>query len=334
MKAYKGFDKDLKCRNFQYEVGKAYEEKDAQICKTGFHACENPLEVFRYYPPCNGHRYCEVEQSGTLSKSGDSFKVASTKIKVGAELGLQGLIQAGISFILNKINQKDDAVANIGFRSAVIDTIVQTAAVNMDCQSAAINSGDQSAAVNTGSQSVAENTGELSTATNTGSQSVAVNSGSYSAVVNTGESSAAMNTGDLSTATNTGIYSAAVNTGYQSVAVNTGSWSAAMSIGIHSVATNTGKLSIAKNTGRQSAAINVGDGSAAEVTNRGSVAIATGRYSKAKASLGSAIVLVERGDWNGHVYPLNNIKAVIVDGKVIKADTWYTLRNGEFVECD
>ena len=260
MKAYKGFDKDLKCRNFQYEVGKAYEEKDAQICKTGFHACENPLEVFRYYPPCNGHRYCEVEQSGTLSKSGDSFKVASTKITVGAELGLQGLIQAGISFILNKINQKDDAAANIGFRSAVIDTIVQTAAVNMDCQSAAINSGDQSAAVNTGSQSVAENTGELSTAT------------------------------------------------------------------------NTGKLSMAKNTGRQSAAINVGDGSAAEVTNRGSVAIATGRYSKAKASLGSAIVLVERGDWNGHVYPLNNIKAVIVDGKVIKADTWYTLINGEFVE--
>lgn len=114
-----------------------------------------------------------------------------------------------------------------------------------------------------------------------------------------------MNTGDLSTATNTGIYSAA---------------------------TNTGKLSIAKNTGRQSAAINVGDGSAAEVTNRGSVAIATGRYSKAKASLGSAIVLVERGDWNGHVYPLNSIKAVIVDGEKIKADTWYTLRNGEFVE--
>ena len=68
------------------------------------------------------------------------------------------------------------------------------------------------------------------------------------------------------------------------------------------------------------------------MTNRGSVAIATGRYSKAKASLGSAIVLVERGDWNGHVYPLNNIKAAIVDGEKIKADTWYTLRNGEFVE--
>lgn len=316
MKAYKGFDKDLKCRNFQYEVGKADEEKDAQICKTGFHACENPLEVFRYYPPCNGHRYCEVEQSGTLSKSGDSFKVASTKIKIGAELGLKGLIQAGVSFILDKINQKNDVAANIDFRSVVIDTNVQTAAVNMGCQSAAISSGDQSAAVNTGSQSVAENTGELSTATNTGSQSVAVNSGSYSAAVNTGESSAAMNTGDLSTATNTGIYSAAVNTGYQSVAVNTGSWSAAMSTGSHS------------------AAINVGDGSAAEVTNRGSVAIATGRYSKAKAGLGSAIVLVEHGDWNGEVHPLINIKAAIVDGKIIKADTWYTLKNGEFVECD
>lgn len=131
MKAYKGFDKDLKCRNFQYEVGKTYEEKD-------------------------GHRYCEVEQSGTLSKSGDSFKVASTKIKIGAELGLKGLIQAGVSFILDKINQKNDVAANIDFRSVVIDTNVQTAAVNMGCQSGAISSGDQSAAVNTGSQSVAK----------------------------------------------------------------------------------------------------------------------------------------------------------------------------------
>lgn len=253
MKAYKGFDKDLKCRGFQYEIGKEYEEKEAEACEKGFHACENPLEVFRYYPPCDGNRYCEVEQDGELSKHGGDSKVASTKIKIGVELGLKGLIQTGVSFILDKVNWKADA------------------ATNTDAQSAAVNLGYRSAATNTG---------DLSAAMNTGDRSAAVNTGDYSAVVNSGD------------------YSAAMNTGYRSAAVNSGT------------------------------------GSAAEVSNGDSVAIVTGYNSKAKAGLGSAIVIAERGDWNGKTYPLNNIKAAIVDGEKIKADTWYTLKNGEFVECD
>ena len=83
MKAYKGFDKDLKCRDFQYEVGKEYEEKEAKACEKGFHACTNPLNVLQYYPPCYENRYCEVEQDGKFSENGDDSKVASTKIKIG-----------------------------------------------------------------------------------------------------------------------------------------------------------------------------------------------------------------------------------------------------------
>ena len=122
MKTYKGFDKDLKCKGFQYEIGKEYEEKEAKACEKGFHACENPLEVFSYYPPCGGNRYCEVEQSGELSKQGDGSKVASTKIKIGVELGLKGLIQAGVSFILDKVNWKDDMATNTGNQSAATNT--------------------------------------------------------------------------------------------------------------------------------------------------------------------------------------------------------------------
>lgn len=81
-------------------------------------------------------------------------------------------------------------------------------------------------------------------------------------------------------------------------------------------------------------ALNTGHHAEASVQNENSIAIATGIQSRAKAGLGSAIVLVERTSWNGRDYPLNNIKAVIVDGEKIKADTWYTLENGEFVECD
>ena len=86
MKAYKGFDKDLKCRDFRYEIGKEYEEKEAKACEKGFHACTNSLNVLQYYPPCYENRYCEVEQDGEFSENGDDSKVASTKIKINNEI--------------------------------------------------------------------------------------------------------------------------------------------------------------------------------------------------------------------------------------------------------
>ena len=323
MKTYKGFDKDLKCRNFQYEIGKEYEESKAQACECGFHACENPFDVFSYYPPCDGNRYCEVEQNGEISRHDNDSKVASTKIKIGVELGLKGLIQAGVLFILDRVNWKDDAATNTGNYSAATNTGKQSAATNTGNYSAATNTGNQSAATNTGKQSAATNTGNYSAAINTGYRSAATNTGDRSAAINTGYRSAATNTGDQSAATNTGDRSAAINTGYRSAATNTGNYSAA---------TNTGDQSAATNTGKQSAAINTGYRSAAEVGCGESMAIVTGYKSKAKAGLGSAIVIAERGEWDGKAYPLINIRAAIVDGKIIKADTWYTLVDNNFVE--
>lgn len=98
IKSYKGFDKDLKCRGFQYEIGKEYEESEADVCRAGFHACERPLDVFNHYCPVNS-RFCEVEQSGELSRDTDDSKVASTKIKIGAEIGIPGLVKAQIEWV-------------------------------------------------------------------------------------------------------------------------------------------------------------------------------------------------------------------------------------------
>ena len=140
---------------------------------------------------------------------------------------------------------------------------------------------------------------------------------------NTGSRSVATNTGYWSAATNTGDWSAATNTGYQSAATNTGS---------RSVATNTGSQSAATNTGYRSVATNTGDWSAASVKGKESVAIVTGYHSKVKGALGCAIVAAERGEWNGETYPLLAIKSGIVDGKKIKPDTWYTVKNGEWAE--
>ena len=135
--AYKGFDKDLKCRYFQYEVGKAYEmDGEIECCECGFHACENPLDVFGYYAPADS-RYCKVEQSGTLSKDADGSKVASSKIRVQCEIGMKGIIEAGVKFIFDKVNWKDNKKSNTGNRSA------------------AKVSGEESIAIVTGSDSMA-----------------------------------------------------------------------------------------------------------------------------------------------------------------------------------
>ena len=101
MKAYKGFDKDLKCKGFQYEVSKEYEEGSAELCKKGFHACENPLDTFRYYGPTDS-RYCEVDVDDNGERNGADSKVCGKHIKIGAEIGLKGVINAGVRFVFDK----------------------------------------------------------------------------------------------------------------------------------------------------------------------------------------------------------------------------------------
>ena len=97
--AYKGFDKNLKCREFQYEVGKEYEmDGDIKCCERGFHACESPLEVFDYYDMLNS-RFAEVEHSGEIDKEENTTKVCSSKIKVKAELKLADIINLGVEWI-------------------------------------------------------------------------------------------------------------------------------------------------------------------------------------------------------------------------------------------
>lgn len=120
MKCYKGFDKDLKCRDFQYEIGKEYEEERAEICDTGFYACENPLDVFGYYAPADS-RYCEVDLDANDQKSDDSKRVGK-KISIKAEIGIAGIIKAGVEYIKDQVNWDDDKKSNTGDWSAATNT--------------------------------------------------------------------------------------------------------------------------------------------------------------------------------------------------------------------
>ena len=112
---YKGFDKDLKCRGYQYEEGKEYvHEGEVKACKGGFHACENPFDVFDFYAPNEFHRFCEVEGSGKEDKQ--DKKSSFEKIKIVAEIGLGCLIKAGVKFCLDRVKWTDESSAT-GYKS-------------------------------------------------------------------------------------------------------------------------------------------------------------------------------------------------------------------------
>ena len=129
MKAYKGFKNDMTCRGFRYEEGKEYHEERAECCDTGFHACEYPLDCFRYYEPADSV-YHEVEQTGDIDKSDEDSKVASTEIKIGAKIGIPGLVQAAIEYTSKRCEKKAEnrntgdwgASSNTGYRGASSNT--------------------------------------------------------------------------------------------------------------------------------------------------------------------------------------------------------------------
>ncbi|EFT2454140.1 hypothetical protein HVG84_004240 [Salmonella enterica] len=175
---FKGFNKDLTCRDFQFAIGETFHhDGKVEACGSGFHACECPFDVFSYYPPAES-RYAETLSFGVTDheEEGDT-KIASSSITIKDELTLPQFIQRGIEWIWSKIDKSLEQQIMTGYQSA---------ATNTGDQSAATNTGDQSAATNTGCQSAATNTGDQSAATNTGCQSAAEVSGSQSVAASLG----------------------------------------------------------------------------------------------------------------------------------------------------
>ena len=195
MIVYKGTDKDMKCRGFQFELGKEYVEEEAKLCEKGFHGCEYPLDVFAHYDPASSRFFVADLDGVTDERESCDTKLVGTKIKLRAEIGIAGIVKAGVEYIKEKAESSKN------------------------------------------------------------------------------------------------------QTGYCSAATNTG------------------------------------DRSAATVDGKESIAIVTGVDSKASGTIGCWLVLTERGGWNGDTYPIKEVRAVKVDGEIIKTGVFYKLENGEVVEA-
>ena len=262
MKTYKGFNKDMTCRGFQYEEGKEYETERAKACEEGFHACEYPLDCFGYYSP-NESVYHEVEQDGEISKHNDDSKVASTKIKIGAEINIAGIVKTAIEYTTKRVNPEAKSNEDYGASSA------------------------------------------------------------------TGDYGASSATGDCGASSATGDYGASSATGDCGASSATGDYGASSATGDYGASSATGDCGASSATGYKGSA---------EVSDSESIAVAWGYHGKAKGVIGSYLVFADwEGDeenyWTQNKWHLQGAKMVRVDGKEIKADTWYTLNNGELVEA-
>jgi hypothetical protein len=327
--SYKGFDKDWSCRGFQYAIGQTYEHDGAvKACNSGFHACEYPLHVLRYYR-ANVSRFAVVEQSGTLARHDDDSKIASSRITVKGELDIAGLVKAAVKYTMDRCTPADGAVSDAP-NTAVKAEGKNKSATASGYSGAATASGNSGAATASGNSGAATASGYYGAATASGNSGAATASGYSGAATASGYSGAATASGDYGAATASGNYGAATASGYSGAATASGyygaatasgNYGAATASGYYGAATASGNYGAATASGNSGAATASGNSGAATASGKNSTACAPGRFGRAKGIDGSALFLTRRDmDWN-----ITHAWAGIVGREGIEADVFYML---------
>ncbi len=266
--SYKGFDENMQCRGFQYEVGKEYKmDGNIKCCDRGFHACKSPMEVWDYYDMLKS-RYAEVEQSGKIDTEENSTKVCSSRIKIKAELKLADIINIGVEWLKDITSpskvKKDGALNDNGDRKKQIGS-----------------------------------------------------SGDYAQISSSGDSAQIGSSGDYAQIGSSGYSAKIGSSGYSAKIGSSGDSAQIGSSGDYAKIGSSGDYAKIGSTGEDS------------------VIMCAGNSSIAKAKVGSWITLAE---WEWSDKKKRNVpvcvKTEYVDGENIKADTWYQLKNGKFVEVN
>ena len=280
--AYKGFDKDFKCRDFQYEVGKTYEmDGNIKCCSRGFHACESPMEVFDHYDMLTS-RFAEVEQSGEIDKEDNSTKICSSRIKIKAELKLADIINLGVEW-LKEITAPSKIKANNSS-----------------------NNGDYAKIGSSGDYAQIGSSGDYAQIGSSGDSAQIGSSGDYAKIGSSGDSAKIGSSGDSAKIGSSGDYAQIGSSGDYAKIGSSGDYA---QIG------------------------SSGDSAKIDSSGQDSVIMCAGYNSKAKAAIGSWITLAEWKRVEGAWKPIC-VKTEQVDGKRIKADTYYKLIDGKFEEVE
>ena len=336
--AYKGFDKNLKCRDFQYEVGKEYEmDGDIKCCERGFHACESPLEVFDHYDMLNS-RFAEVEQSGEIDKEENTTKVCSSRIKVKAELKLADIINLGVEWIKDvtspaKLKKETDLNDN-GNNSAKIGSSGNSAKIGSSGNYAKIGSSGYYAKIgSSGYYAKIGSSGDYAQIGSSGYYAQIGSSGNYAQIGSSGNYAKIGSSGYYAKIGSSGYYAQIGSSGNYAQIGSSGNYAKIGSSGYYAKIGSSGYYAKIGSSGDYAQIGSSGYYAQIESTGNHSVVMAAGRDSIAKAKIGSWITLAE-WDYVDDVWTPICVKTEQVDGERIKADTFYKLIDGEFKEVE
>ena len=310
--AYKGFDENLCCRGFQYEVGKEYEhEGEIECCSKGFHACTNPFDVLKYYDANGKNRFCEVEQSGTIETDNDDTKQSSSKIKIKAEIGIVGLFKAGIEWIKEKTNP--------------VPIIEETLGKGDDPSGNRAKIGSSGDGAHIGSSGYGAKIGSSGDCAKIGSSGDCAQIGSSGDGAHIGSSGYGAKIGSSGYGAQIGSSGYGAQIGSSGYGAKIGSSGDCAKIGSSGDCAKIGSSGDCAQIGSS------GDSDKIESTGEDSVVCCAGYNCTARASIGSWITLSEwkYSDDKKRYVPVC-VKTEYVDGERIKADTWYRLVDGEF----
>lgn len=301
IKSYKAFNKDMTCKGFQYEVGKEYEMcGEIECCRRGFHACKNPLEVFDYYDMFES-RFAEVEQSGIIDKGVDSTKICSSRIKIKAELELEDIINIGMEWLKHTASsfRIDEILSDHTNRTKRMRSTGDNANIGSLCNGSIISS-----------------------------------SGRYTRISSSGDCTLIGSSGFASKISLSGDKSCVVSTGVCADISSVGCNAKICSSGNNADISSLGDWVVISSTGVSARIYSSGIGAKINSMGDNSVIICSGSDSAVKAKVGSLITLTEWKWSRTETYVTPCIKTEYVDGENIKADTWYQLKNGKFVEVN
>jgi len=322
IKSYKGFDKDMQCRGFQYEVGKEYNMNGGiKCCNRGFHACKSPLEVWDYYDMLKS-RFAEVEQSGKIDEEEKSTKVCSSHIKIKAELKLADIINIGVEWL--KDITSPSKVKTGGYLNDNGDKEKQIGSSGDYAQIG--SSGDYAQIGSSGYSAKIGSSGCCAKIGSSGDYAQIGSSGDYAQIGSSGYSAKIGSSGCCAKIGSSGDYAQIGSSGYSA---QIGSSGCCAQIG------SSGDYAQIGSSGYSAKIGSSGYSAKIDSTGEDSVIMCVGNNSKAKAKIGSWITLAE---WEWSDEKNRNVpvcvKTEYVDGESIKADTWYLLKDGKFVEVD
>ena len=292
IKSYKGFDKNLKCRDFQYEIGKEYEmDGEIKVCNRGFHACESPFDVFDHYTMIDS-RFCEVEQDGNISKEDRGTKICSSKIKIKAELKLDNMINLGVEWL-------KDITSPEKIKTSIKD--------NSSGDGAQIGSSGYNAQIGS-----------------SGDGAKIGSSGNYAKIGSSGYNAKIGSSGDGAQIGSSGNYAKIGSSGYYAKIGSSGDYAQIGSSGDDAKIGSSGDYAKIGSSGDDAKIDSTGEGCVIMCAGINSVA-------KASKGSWITLSEWSYSDKKKRYIPVC-VKTEFVDGEKIKADTYYKLAGGVFKE--